>query len=210
MTLRQITGKRGGGSGEEVDIRATRGGSLHIAQMLPSGALLTALGGSYQVMSVTAVAALVVRPDTTAAFTLFNDESGGGKSYIVERAMAFNLVSTGAQTFAGIWLCVHPVGMTKPTADITAIKSLSGKSGYAGSAVLDTGATVIDDGWFPWGVSSEAEEAGVLPGGVMCADIRGRIIIPPQGGLSLHIVSGLVGDTFTHGFHWHEVQLDLG
>ena len=196
-------------AGSPVSIKATKAGDLHVAQSLPPGAVLTAQGAGYQAQSTSAIAALVIRPDTTAAFTLWNGEPGGGKSYIIERIMAFNLVSTAAQTFASIWVCSHPVGMAAVTADITAVKSTRGISGYGGNARLDVGATVVDDGWFPWGLSSEAEEAGVLPGGVICAPIAGRIIVPPTAGVSMHIVSGLVGDTFTHGFHWYEVQLDL-
>lgn len=195
--------------GGRVAIRGTRSGDLHVAQGLPAGAALTKRGIGYQAMSTSAIAALVVRPSTTAAFTLWNGEAAGGKSYVVERIMAFNLVSTAAQTYAGIWACSHPTGMSAVTADITAIKSTCGGTNYGGKARLDVGATVVNDGWFPWGVSSEAEEAGVLPGGIMCAPIGGRIIVPPTAGLSMHVVSGLVGDTFTHGFHWYEVQLDL-
>ena len=100
--------------------------------------------------------------------------------------------------------------MSAHTADITEIKSTSGKNGYSGAAIFDNGATVADDGWFPWGPAGEVESAGVLPGSQVCPEINGRIIVPPQAGLSAHVVAGLVGDTFTLGFHWYEVQLDLG
>lgn len=196
-------------TGNKKAIKATNYGDLLVAQGLPASAVQTAQGNGYQAMSTAAIAGLVVRPSTTAAFTLWNGNAGGGKSYVIERIMAFNLVSTAAQTFAGIWACVHPVGMSAVTADITAIKNTRGIANYGGNARLDTGATVTDDGWFPWGASSEAEEAGVLPGGIICAPIGGKMIVPPTAGVSMHVVSGLVGDTFTHGFHWYEVQLDL-
>lgn len=196
-------------TGNKVAIKASKEGDLHVAQSLPYGTVLTAKGQGYQAMSVSSVNALIVRPGVTAAFTLWNGESGGGKSYIIERIMAFHLLSTAAQTFASVWACVHPVGMSAVVADITAIKSTRGKANYGGNARLDIGATVVDDGWFPWGVSSEAEEAGVLPGGVMCPQIGGRMVIPPTAGVSMQVVSGVVGDKFTHGFHWYEVQLDL-
>ena len=201
----------GGGSGDDVGLQGDQHGNLMVAQGLPAGAILTAEGGGFQAMTTAAVAALVVRPSTTALFTLWNGEAAGGKSYIIDRAFGFNLVSTAAQTFAGLWLCSHVrVDVSGKAEEITAINSTQGRSGYGGEARLEVDGTVVDDGWFPWGVASESEEAGVLPGGVIVAPVNGRIIVPPQGGVSAHVVSGLVGDTFTVGFHWYEKQVALG
>jgi len=197
-------------TGNKVSIKATKNGDLYVAQGLPSGAVLTAKGVGYQAQATAAIAALVVRPSIAAAFTLWNGEAAGGKSYVIERVMCHQLVSTAAQARFGIWLCSHPVGMTAVTADITAIKSTRCISSYGGNARLDNGATVVDDGWFPWGDSVDVEPTGVLPGAQRSAEIGGRIIVPPTAGLSAHVVASLVGDTFTLGFHWYEVQLDLG
>ena len=200
--------RRGGASGDEVNPQANRAGDLMVAQGLPPGTEITRQGGSYQAMTTSAVAALVVRPSTVALGSLWNGEPAGGKSYVIDRAFGFNLVSTAAQTFAGLWLCSHVrVDVSGKAEEITAFNSTSGRSGYGGEARFEVDGTVVDDGWYPWGVASEAEEAGVLPGGVIIAPVAGRIIVPPQGGISATVVSGVVGDTFTVGFHWHEVQL---
>ena len=204
----QIYGFRVSTDGK-VKIQSTKAGDLYVAQGLPAGTVATLSGAGYQAMATAAIAALVVRPSTTAAFTLWNGESAGGKSYVIERVMCHQLVSTAAQARFGIWLCSHPIGMAAVTADITAIKSTSGKSAYGGSARLDNGATVADDGWFPWGDSVDVEPTGVLPGAQISAEVNGRIIVPPTAGLSAHVVASLVGDTFTLGFHWYELQLDV-
>ena len=101
-------------AGTEVDLKATEGGIL---VNLPAAVLWTAKGYGYQAMSTSAIAALVVRPTTTAEFTLFNNESGGGKHYVIERFMVHQLVSKAAEAFFGLWVCSHPVGMTAPTID---------------------------------------------------------------------------------------------
>ena len=68
----KIRGVRDGGSGEEVNIKTTRHGSVLASQFLPSGAAPTAKGESWQVMTTTSVACLVVRPDTVAHISLYN------------------------------------------------------------------------------------------------------------------------------------------
>jgi len=196
------------GEGQVVGLKGTLGGILHT---VPYKLVWTAKGYGFQTMATAAVAALVVRPTTTAAFTLFNNHPSN--SLVIERAFAHWLVSTAAQTFASIWLCSHPVGMTKPTNDITARNNTGGKVAGGSSAIADNGATVVADGWFPWGTQAETSATGVLPGAASIAEVDGRIIVPPSGAISMHVVSGLVGDTFTGGFHWFEVpkkELDIG
>ena len=177
---------------------------VFVAQGLPPYTEMARRGG-FSVMNTTALAALVVRPSTVANLTLFNNEAAGGKSYVIDRLFAFNLVSTAAQARHGLWACVHKP-MAKPTADITAIASSSGKN-YGGLAVVDTGATVADDGWFPWGPWGDVEPTGVLPGGILTVNVEGRLIVPPGCGISTQVVSSVVGNTYTTGFSWYEVVI---
>jgi len=193
----------------EVDLKATEGGALHNADL---ARIWTAKGYGFQVMSTGAVAALVVRPSTLSAITLYNAEAGGGKIYVIERVMAFNLVSTAAAAFWSIWLCSHPVNMTAPTGNnITIRNNTRGVAAGGSSSILDTAETVADDGWFPWGPIGQSEATGVLPSGAVSAEVGGRIMVPPGAGLSVQVVSSAVGQTFTHGIHWFEVpQSELG
>lgn len=199
-----------GGSGEEVYQKGDRYGNAYIAQALPSYAVLSKEGNGWQVMATAAVAALVVRPSTVALGTLWNGEADGGKSYIIDRIFAQQLVSAAAASRWGIWACVHPIGMAAPTADITAIKSMAGKTSYGGTARFDVDATVVDDGWFPWGDSKDVEATGALGGAQSCPLIEGRIILPPSAGLSIHIVASSVDEDFCVGVSWYEKVLDLG
>ena len=190
-------------SGREVRLQASEGGILGF---MDTARLWTAKGYGYQMMSTTAVAALVVRPSTAAAAVLFNNESGGGKHYVIERVFAHMLV-TDVTELGSIWLVVHPVGMTAPGNDITTARSsMSGKAG--GGSVSQWGVaaeTVGEDGWFPWGNTVLSPLDGTVPSGHCEAPINGRIILPPQAGLSMHVVASTTTDTFTIGAHWFEV-----
>ena len=183
---------------------------LLVAQGLPPYAEITRLGGGWQAMATAAVAALVVRPSTLAMATLHNNEPDNGKSLIMDAAFAHNLVGTANGVYS-IWLCVHPVGMAAPTNDISVRNSLSGRSAGSGAArtIFDNGATVVDDGWFPWG-GSEHTVTVTTPGGVVQAPIEGKILIPPKAGISMQIVADVVGATFTAGFRWYEKYVTLG
>ena len=157
-------------------------------------------------IQTTATAALVVRPSTTAGITIWNAENLGGKTLVMDRLFTFNLVTHTAQSFASLWYCVH-LEMTKPTAEIVTLRGTGDGRTPDMSVVVDAGATVLDDGWFPVGIPSEAEEVGVLPGGCISWDCLGRLIVPPRHGISLNVVSGVVQDTFTSGASWWRVQL---
>lgn len=164
--------------------------------------------GEYEsAIATAAVAGLVVRPTTTAAITFWNGESPGGKTLVMDRFFTHNLVSTTAQTFFGIWYCVHK-DMVRPTNDITTLRGTGdGVGPNANVVVVDVAATVIDDGWFPCGVAGEAEEVGVLPGSIAEWEVKERLTVPPGAGLSLQVVAGVVGDTFTTGAAWYRTQL---
>ena len=189
-------------SGAEQDVRVTDDG---IVVTMTASQLWTAKGYGTQAMATAAIAGLVVRPTTTAAATLFNNESGAGKHLVLDRVMVHQLVSGAAETRFGLWLCSHPTGMAAPTNDITVRNHTSGGAAGGSNSIFDNGATVVDDGWFPWDDSVSGEPTGVLPGGQISAAIGGKIIVPPQGGLSAHIVASSVNEDFTIGFHWYEV-----
>lgn len=200
---------RRGGSREEVSIKGDRYGNVHISSGLPAYTEITAQGEGWQVMTTSDVACLIVRPGGTALGTLWNGETGGGKSYIVDRIFAQQKATeTTTEARWGLWACVHKE-MSAPTAEITDIFGLSGKYNYTGKARFDADASVVDDGWFPWGEGMDVETAGSAGGNQVSADVGGRMIIPPQCGLSLTGVASKVDVQIMVGVAWYEVQLDL-
>jgi hypothetical protein len=185
-------------AGLDVALKATKGGQLY---NIPPQIVWTAKQYGVQAMATAAVAALVVRPTTTAMATLWNGDPS--KYYVIDRAFAHNLVGVANSAFQ-IWLCVHPVGMAKPTNDITVRNNTAGKAAGGSSSIFDNGATVVDDGWFIWDYQGTTITVTV-PGGNLCAEINGRIILPPTAALSMHITASTTSATFTPGFHWYEV-----
>ena len=214
MAVRSQGVERGGkDAGEDKAIAVDNLGSQYAVASAAPYAELTRLGGGWSAIATSAVVGLVVRPSTTAQFTLFNGNSAGGESYVIDRLFTHNLVSTSALSLYSIWACVHPAGMTDPGEDITASASnVTGNSGktYNGNAVVGVAETVIDNGWYPWATSVEVTQATTLPGSHLVAEVAGRLIVPPQGGISLTVVASLTSTvTFTSGLSWYEIQLDL-
>jgi len=179
-----------------------------IAQGLPIGTEMVRKGRAWGTMTVTAAAGLVVRPSTLAAFELWNGQPSGGSSLIIDRLFFFNLVSTAVvEGFSG-WAQVATVKAAPSSASL-AVRGNSGKQGYTGLAVNAIGTTVLDNGWFPWGNAYNKAAGGVVPFGAITAEVNGRLIVPPGCSLCLHVVSSLVGDTFTMGAMWYEELLSI-
>jgi len=182
----------------EEDVKVTPGGTQI---MTDQGRIWTAKGYGWQAMATAAVACLIVRPSTTAIITFYNNTA---KNFVVEGVFAHNLVSIANGQF-GIWLCSHPTGMTAPTNDITIRNSTIGLA--AGTeGIFDAGATVVDNGWFPWGRSNRSITATV-PGTLTEAEVAGRIIIPPTGGLSASCVGQTAVVTVAMGIRYYSVPV---
>jgi hypothetical protein len=179
-----------------------------VAQGLPPFTEMARRGNGWSTMSTAAVAGLVVRPGTTAAFEIYNGNAGGGASLIIDRLFWFNLVSTNViEGFSG-WACV-----TAPKAAVTSgsfvVRGNTGKA-YPGAVIAAASTTIVDSGWFPWGNAISKGAGGVVPFGAISAQVEGRLIVPPTASLCLHVVSSLVGQTFTQGASWYEEVLTIG
>lgn len=183
-------------AGAEVDLKASVGGVLYV---LDRKVRWTALGYGRQAMATAAVASLIVRPTTVAIATLYNNTS---HNFVIDRVFAHNLVTIANGDF-GLWLCVHPTGMTAPTNDITVRNSTNGQVAST-EGVFDNGATVNDNGWFPWGRNGTAVTATV-PGPLVEALVNGEIILPPTAGLSVSCVAQTAVVTVCVGIHWYIV-----
>ena len=213
MSVRSDGVVRGGSNdGETRGIALNEKNEQLVAQGLPPYAELTRLGGGFSVIQIVATAGLVVRPSTLSAITLWNGEGSGGKSYVIDRLFTHNLVSTAAIHQFGIWACVHPAGMTAPGVDIAASAvNVTGNAGklYNGRSQVGVAETVIANGWYPWCDGNQITVVNATPGSHSSVEVAGRLIVPPGGAISLQVLSGVTGDTFTTGLSWYEVQLAL-
>jgi hypothetical protein len=174
-----------------------------VAQGLPPYTEMARKGSGWSVMSVLAVAGLVVRPSTVAAFEIWNGYATGGKSLIIDRLFWFNLVSTNViEGFSG-WAQVTAAKAAPAAGANVIVRGNTGKA-YPGPVIAALGTTVIDSGWFPWGNAYNKGAGGVVPFGAISAHVEGRLVVPPQCSLCLHVVSSLVGETFTQGASFFE------
>ncbi len=178
-----------------------------VALGLPAFTEMVRKGVGWGTMTTSAVAGLVVRPTTTAALELFNGYPTGGKSLIVDRLFYFNLVSTNVvEGFSGWAMVTTP--KSAPSSASLAVNGLSGKV-YSGPVINAVSTTVVANGWFPWTNAYQKGAGGVVPFGATIGEVNGRLIVPPQCSLCLHVVSSLVGQTFTQGAFWYEEQITL-
>ena len=180
-------------------VKATEQGELVTADITR---VWTAKGYGRQAMATAAVAAVVVRPSTTAIASLYNTSSN---NFFIERAFAHELVSA-AVTTANIWLCVHPKGtiVAAYANDITARAATNG-SDPQGDGYFDIEDTVVDSGWFPWSENYGYALTTATPSVVLMANVNGRIVVPPTAGISISVVASVNTATFTCGFHWFTV-----
>lgn len=182
-------------------------GEALVAQGLPPYTEMVRKGFAWATMSTSAVAALVVRPSTVAAFEIFNGYPVGGKCLIVDRLFYFNLVTTAANEGWSGWAAVT-AAKAAPASGSFVVRGMSGRP-YGGPVIAAAGTTVVDSGWFPWTNQQVSAGSGVTPYGCAIAEVAGRLIIPPQSSLCLHVVASLVGQTFTQGASWYEEQITL-
>ena len=178
-----------------------------VAQGLPPYAEMARKGQGWGTMSTAAVAGLVVRPTVTAAYEIFNGYPLGGKSLVIDRIFAHNLVGIVAANSFVLWAGVASV-KAAVTSGSFVVRGHSGKP-YGGPVIAAASTTVVDPGWFPWAIGGTASVGTALPMSGCVAEVAGRLIVPPQCSLCLHVVSSTTALTFTQGAQWFEEQLTL-
>jgi hypothetical protein len=178
-----------------------------VAQGLPPYAEMGRLGQGWSTMATAAVAGLVVRPGVTAAYEIFNGYPLGGKSLIVDRIFTHCLVGIAAADSFVLWAGVASV-KAAVTSGSFVVRGHSGKA-YGGPVIAAAGTTVVDPGWFPWGVGGTASVGAALPMSGAIANVEGRLLVPPQCSLCLHVVSTTTALTFCSGAAWYEQQITL-
>ena len=200
--------KRAGDNDQMVNAKSNEQKDILVAQGLPPYTEAVRSGSGWSGMSVVAVAGLVVRPSTAAALEIHNTASPNGPSLIIDRLFFFNLVSTNAiESYTG-WAQVTK-SKTAPTAESSFVVRGSSGQAYGGTVIGDFGTTVVASGWFPWTNAIQKGAGGVVPFGAQIAEVAGRLIVPPGSSLCLHVVSSLVGQTFTQGASWYEKVLTI-
>mgnify|MGYP001566390679 FL=1 len=193
-----------------IPLRATRRGSLLVAEELPSLVQLVNEGAVWSGGEATGVAAVVAPPTTTAQISLYNnEEEGTGKSYLLLRVYGIVTATPAGLSQFGISHCIHRIKpATRPTADIAAASITNMKArvaNYEGKAIVDLALTVADDLWKPLGYSILNAVTGV--GWQLDIWLDSLVIIPPGGLYSLAAVASTTTVSTRLGFTWAEIAL---
>ena len=190
-------------------------GCLLNAFGLPAKTELVRLGNSWHCSIATGSAFTHVAawPTTRAEIVLYNGESAGGKSYVIDQVWAANVATSIAAASAYTLLAqIVPGSLTAPADNSSQlITSLSGRgtnySGKARRAVANTDFMVASK----WQViASVPAGPSVSIGLAVLAEVNGGLIVPPGAVLGLNLVAGTATGTASIGFTWHETQLPLG
>jgi len=101
--------------------------------------------------------------------------------------------------------------VTSPKATVTSgsfvVRGHTGK-GYQGAVIAQAATSgLADPGWFPWASGGTASVGAALPMSAAIAEVAGRLTVPPQCSLCLHVVSTTVAMTFCSGAQWFEQQI---
>jgi hypothetical protein len=175
-------------------------------------------GRAFMTNTTTAVATVTAVPSTAYGFAIWNGESDGGRSYIVDQIGALFTTNSGAAlVHVGIIACLGMVREASPTHTQNTIKQMNGMGNndskvmtilaadnpYSGGAGTVLGTTGIAGNWFPVGDSVNTA-VNALPGFQKVVNIDGRIIIPPGRLLLLHTLGAVTSSSAQFYIWWHE------
>ncbi len=196
--------------GKRTNVAAGPKGDVLVSQYGLPYARWVAEGKGFRVVEATATAGVAALPTTTAGLTLQNGEAETGKWYVVHSIGATFEASAAAVETAYIAHCVGMNRVAAGTRDLaaTSIKPLLGGAGpYQGLAIVDLGATVIDDLWSPAtsavsnAVASNSEFAVVK-------ELDGLVVLMPGAQYSIEICATTTGVTGRLMVRWFEVDRD--
>jgi hypothetical protein len=202
-------------AGGEIEQNYNNRGDLLVAQALPQKAELIRMGATWTCRIATASAFTYVAawPTTRAELVLYNGESQGGKSYVIQSAWLYGVTSMAAAQPMTLIAQNVPVVATVPTDDTAQlINSRSGRGNYTGKAkraLANTAAGQIANLWDVLTTSLVPSPTTNL-GAAIFADLMGAYIVPPGGVFALNAVAGTAAGTAIIGVTWSEVQLTLG
>ena len=182
-------------------------GALYVSQDLPERAQLARLGGTV-IMRTDEVACVTAIPTVTAAHTLWNGESPGGKSYVIDKVTWTCTTSNAAASAFSLVAVVNKASTaTAPsTADTQAQTVYTTGKGYAGKAKTSHTVTVVDDVWFPIGISFVTALTATV-GSQLEANINGAIVLAPGYVMGVSCVAQSTTGKGKLAFWFHEVQI---
>lgn len=198
--------------GDEVQIAGNSRGAAMVANDFPLLTTIVAAGNSYWASMASGGAPVTAIPTTAALFGLYNGEPDNGKSYIIDSIFAVQIVITAAIQNIGILANISQAQITTAIANTITPRSLRGNLPYRGAARVAVGLTLnasdgVASNWMPIGNTGPGQNTLQI-GTVVDVDVKGLIIIPPKGQLSLSALGGAAtAASVLLGCRWHEAIL---
>jgi hypothetical protein len=191
-------------------IEALAGGEFIASQCLPRLATIVAQGNSWVVGSG-AQTGLAVVPTTAGLLTLWNGESGNGRSLVIDSMLVYRRILDVTEVSIGtVWAQVIRPPMATPTDAALTIRSLSGGYGYGGRARTVATSTTLAS---RWDVIGQVDPVPTVAGSVFQTNdfnLLGRYIIPPGGAFTMSVSEvTATASAWNTTIRWHEVQLPL-
>ncbi|MCR4342012.1 MAG: hypothetical protein NUW01_19215 [Gemmatimonadaceae bacterium] len=208
-----IRGKQSytGGGDAMVNIGADFNKNLMVSQAAAPYAEVSRRGDGWTVGTTTLFAPLVAYPTTVAALEVYNN---GVRTMVVSDLYAAQILSTAASQTYGLFAMIT-TQKAVPSLTALSVFSLSGKPlvtpTASGEIVTGVGTTVVANGWRPYGNAQAWGTATATPGNSWSVPIDGRLIVPPNCSICLHVVGALAtASTFQAGlsFNWDSMTVE--
>lgn len=182
-------------------------GVLYVSQDLPERAEIARLGSTV-IMRTDEVACVTAIPTTTAPHTLWNGESPGGKSLVLDKITWTCTTSNAAASMFSLLAVVNKASTaTVPsTADTQAQTVYTTGKGYSGKARVSHAVTVVDDVWFPIGGAFVTALSATV-GAQVEANLNGMIVLAPGYVMGVACVAQSTTGKGKLAFWFHEVQI---
>lgn len=190
----------------------TNHGHQLVTQGMPDLTAIVSRGSSYWASTTTAAAPVTAIPTTAALLGLYNGEQDNGKSYVIDSVFVVQVAVTAAIQNVGILANLSMAQITTAIANTITPRPLRANAAYRGNARVAVGITLnATDGvaanWLPIG-STGAGQNTLQIGTIVDIDVKGGIIVPPKGQLSLSALAGAAtASSIQIGVRWHEVIL---
>ena len=193
------------------ELRLTKGRDLVAHSRVPDYATLVNEGKVFELLDTTTTVALVARPTTVASLTVQNP-TGSGKHYVIFGLLMYTDVVGAGLATVSVWHCIHKLAAAAFTRDLVlqgtgagVAACLKGGQGYNGIAIVDRGATVVDDGWVPTPLSLVSNIA-TTNFQANAARLIAPVILPPGMHYSLQTTATVVTYESALGFTWGELD----
>lgn len=150
----------------------------------------------FKAATATPVAPVSSIPTTAAHFAVWNSAPAGGKSLVIQTVESAVIVSTGVVVITQIFAHVSVAPVFKFSG--TAAKGPQVLTGPEVNSIAQVASavTIVNDGiWHPVSPSNNSGAATTTIAVGNFANVQGLYVIPPQGLLSLAVVSSTVSTT---------------